>query len=246
MGLFDLPAPLLAWLDGGFGLIAPPTLRLALWGLIGGVGSMALYWLLSPQDKIAGAKAAAARARRALDAYEGDFADAGPLIGELLRQALRQLGLVLGPALLASAPAICLLAWLSSTYEYSFPAAPAEVGVHTSPEPLPAALLPPRQAPEPGKAIPHILVADHAGNVVSMIPWTAPVPTIDKRHWWNLLIGNPAGYLPDDAGIERIQLDLAPNEYLPFGPGWLRAWYGVFFATLLASSLAVKLWARID
>ena len=246
MGLFDLPAPLLAWLDGGFGLIAPPTLRLVLWGLIGGVGSMVLYWLLSPQAKIAGAKMAAARARRALDAHEGEFADAWPLIRDLLRQALRQLGLVLGPALLASAPAICLLAWLSSAYEYSFPNAPAEVGIRTSPDPLPATLLPPSAAAEQGKAIPHIVVADHAGNLVSIIPWTAPVSTIDKRHWWNFLIGNPAGYLPDDAGIERIQLDLEPNEYLPFGPGWLRAWYGVFFAALLASSLAIKLWARID
>ncbi len=246
MGLFDLPAPLLAWLDGGFGLIAPPTLRLVLWGLIGGVGSMVLYWLLSPQAKIAGAKMAAARARRALDAHEGEFAEAWPLIRDLLRQAFRQLELVLGPALLASAPAICLLAWLSSAYEYSFPNAAAEVGIRTSPEPLPATLLPPSAAAEQGKAIPHIVVADHAGNLVSIIPWTAPVSTIDKRHWWNFLIGNPAGYLPDDAGIERIQLDLEPNEYLPFGPGWLRAWYGVFFAALLASSLAIKLWARID
>jgi hypothetical protein len=242
MGIFDLPAPLLAWLDGGLGLIAPPTLRLVLWGLIGGIGSMALYWLLSPQDQIAGAKRAAARARQALDAYEGEFADAWPLIRNLLRHALRQLGLVLWPALVASAPAICLLAWLSSTYEYSYPGAPDLVGIHTSPEQLQAALLPPAL----GKRKPHIVVADQAGNVVRTIPWRAPIPTIDKRHWWNFLIGNPAGYLPDDAIIERIQLDLQPNEYLPFGPEWLRAWYGVFFAALLASSLALKLWARID
>jgi len=49
-----------------------------------------------------------------------------------------------------------------------------------------------------------------------------------------------------DAGVERIDLDLAPNEYLPFGPGWLRQWYSVFFAALLASSLALKLAARIE
>ena len=40
MGIFDLPAPLLSWLDGGLGTVAPPTLRLALWGLIGGVGAL--------------------------------------------------------------------------------------------------------------------------------------------------------------------------------------------------------------
>ncbi len=250
MGLFDLPAPLLAWLDGGFGLIAPPTLRLVLWGLIGGVGSMALYWLLSPQDQIAGAKTAAARAKRALDAFDGEFADAWPLIRDLLGQALRQLRLVLWPALVASAPAICLLAWLSSTYGYSFPGTPDAVGIRTSPDQLQAALVPPMwsplAAPAPAGTTHRIVVADEAGNVVSTIPWAAPIATIDKRHWWNFLIGNPAGYLPDDAGVERIDLDLRPNEYLPFGPEWLRAWYGVFFAALVASSLALKLWARID
>ena len=42
MGLFDLPGPLLSWLDSGLGLVAPPTLRLILWGLLGGAASMAL------------------------------------------------------------------------------------------------------------------------------------------------------------------------------------------------------------
>jgi len=30
MGIFDLPAPLLSWLEGGLGAIAPPTRRLIL------------------------------------------------------------------------------------------------------------------------------------------------------------------------------------------------------------------------
>ena len=248
MGLFDLPAPLLSWLDGGLGALAPPTLRLALWGLIGGVASMALYWLLSPQRKIAGAKAAALRARRDLDAYDGEFADAWPLIGNMLRLALRQLRLVLWPALVASAPAICLLAWASSNYGYSFPGTLTDVAVRTSPSQLQAEVeTPPLSAvPRADAPAPRIVVADQAGHVISTIPWAAPIATIHKRQWWNLLVGNPAGYLPDDAAVERIELELVPNEYLPFGPSWLRPWYGVFFAALLAGSLALKLAARIE
>jgi hypothetical protein len=245
MGIFDLPAPLLSWLDGSLGAIAPPTLRLVLWGLLGGVGSMALYWLLSPQRAIAGAKADAIDARHALDAYDGEFADAWPLIGNMLRLALRQLRLVLWPALLASAPAICLLAWASSNYGYSFPGPLAEVGVRTSPGQLQAEVVA-TPAPRAEPLAHHIVVADPAGHVISAIPWAAPIATIHKRQWWNLLVGNPAGYLPDDAGVERIEVDLAPNEYLPFGPAWLRQWYSVFFAALLAGSLALKLTARIE
>ena len=60
------------------------------------------------------------------------------------------------------------------------------------------------------------------------------------------LIGNPAGYLPDDAPLERIEVDLPPKEYLALGPAWLRSWYAVFFAALLAASLAIKVAARIE
>ena len=152
MGLFDLPAPLLAWLDGVLGLVAPPTLRLILWGLIGGAATMALYWLLSPQRAIAAAKADAASARRSLDAYDGEFADAWPLIRRVLGQALRQLRLVLWPALVAALPAICLFVWLSTAYGYSFPARRgADRRSQTSPPQLQAALVrrprrPPRRA----------------------------------------------------------------------------------------------------
>ena len=57
VGLFDLPAPLFAWLDGLLSGLAPPTLRLVLWGLVAAALSMGIYWLLSPQERIARAKA---------------------------------------------------------------------------------------------------------------------------------------------------------------------------------------------
>ena len=56
------------------------------------------------------------------------------------------------------------------------------------------------------------MVADPAGHVISTIPWAAPIATIHKRQWWNVLVGNPAGYLPDDAGVERIEPELAPTD----------------------------------
>ena len=116
----------------------------------------------------------------------------------------------------ASAPAICLLAWASSNYGYSFPGSPGEVGVRTSPGQLQAAIVtapPLSPVPRPEPPAPHIVVADPAGHVISTIPWAALIATIHKRQWWNLLVGNPAGYLPDNAGVERIELELAPNEY---------------------------------
>jgi hypothetical protein len=242
VGLFDLPAPMFAFLDHGFGVVAPPVVRLVLWGLIGAVVSMGAYWLLSPQRRIAEAKARALEARRELDAYDGELSGAWPLMRRMLRAALRQLGLVTAPAVLASLPVIAMLAWLSTAYGYALPAGQAPVDVHTVPDGFQA-----RLAPSQMPAAEHqIVVTDQEGRVIERIPMAAPVSTIHKRQWWNSLIGNPAGYLPDQAAVDRVELDLPERQYLSIGPTWLRAWYVVFFASLLVGSLAIKFAWRIE
>ncbi len=240
MGLLDLPAPLFARLDGVLSGFAPPTLRLVVWGVVAAVVSMGVYWLFSPQTRIAQAKADALAARRALDGYDGEFAGAWPLMGRLLRTALRQLGLVTGPALLGSLPVLALLVWLSTAYGYAFPGE-AEIPVRTQPETSAA-----RALAVQAQSGPEVVVLDGAGNVVERISLTAPVPTIHKRHWWNALVGNPIGYLPDSSRLESIELGLPQKEYLTVGPAWLRAWYVVFLGVVLAASLAIKFAARIE
>ncbi|MGH6899606.1 MAG: hypothetical protein ACREJ5_24150 [Geminicoccaceae bacterium] len=247
MGLFDLPAPLFAWFDDVLRGFAPAPLRLALWGLIAAVVSMGAYLVLSPQRRITRAKADALAARRALDAYDGDFADAWPLIRDVLRSAFRQLALVTWPAILSSLPVLALLAWMSTTYGHEFPTQSDAVEIQTVPQDLEARLETVPSVADPAAPSHHqIVVIDRSGHVVDRVPWQAPVPTIHKREWWNILLGNPAGYLPDHGALERIYLDIPAKEYLPLGPTWLKAWYVPFFGVLLAASLAIKVSARIE
>jgi hypothetical protein len=247
MGLLDLPAPVFAGVDSLLSGLAPPTLRLAIWGVIAAVLSMGVYWLVSPQTRIAQARADALAARRALDAYDGEFAEAWPLMGRVLRTALRQLGLVTSPAVIGSLPVLALLAWLSTTYGHAFPAAGAGIPVRTAPAAADARVETVRaDGNSAARAGPEVLVLDNSGNVVERFLLSAPVPTIHKRQWWNALIGNPIGYLSDNSPLEWIELGLPQQEYLPLGPSWLRAWYVVFFGVLLAASLAIKVAARIE
>lgn len=247
MGLLDLPAPVFAGLDSLLSSLAPPTMRLALWGVIAAALSMGAYWLLSPQTRIAQAKADALAARRALDAYDGELAGAWPLMGRVLRTALRQLGLVTSPAVLGSLPVLALLAWLSTTYGHDFPADGADIPVRTTPQAGEARVQTVQaEADAAAEAGRQVVVVDQAGNVVERFLLSAPVPTIHKRQWWNALIGNPIGYLPDSSPLEWIELGLPQREYLPVGPSWLRAWYVVFFGVLLAASLGIKVAGRIE
>lgn len=231
MGLLDLPAPLLNAVDGWLSAL-PVALRLALWGALCGAGSMALYRWVSPQQRIAEGKREQLAARRRLDAFDGPMADAGPLIREMLGSALRQVGRVTGPAVLASLPLLFILVWISTAYGYAFPEGapstatePAGIDVHWN---------------DNSPNAPRVELQEPGGDWKAAIVLTAPVPVVEKRHGWNLLVGNPAGYLPQDAPLQRLRIDLPAIECLPFGPAWLRGWEVTFFTSLLVVSLLLK------
>jgi hypothetical protein len=248
MGLLDLPAPLLDWLDAALSnVITAPGLRLALWGAVGAVLSMALYWALSPQERIARIKAEALAARQRLDSYEGALGDAWPMIGGMLK-------LVLAPACDRD---------LAGRARLSAGALPDRLGEHGLRSLVPRRGSAGRGAgfsrairrvwvngydPQPGQKTgpAHIQIADAEGRAIGELELAAPVSTVHKREWWNALIGNPTGYLPEAWPVERIEIDLPCTEYLPFGPWWLRSWEAVFFGTLLACSVAIKVVFRIQ
>lgn len=245
VGIFDLPAPLFAWVDRLMGGIVSPTLRLVLWGLLASVLSMGLYWLLSPQGRLSEVKTRAVKARLDLNAFDGDFAEAWPLMRTMLALSLRQLGMTTWPALVASIPVLALIVWLGTAYGYRLPADGGEVGVQAMPLDLVSVeLQPPGDAA--AQSYPRLVVTDQGGRVLSDISLTVPVPVIHKKRWWNMLFGNPLGYLPDDGVVEAIEVDLPERDYLGVGPDWLRPWYVLFFATLLLGSLAIKILGRIE
>jgi hypothetical protein len=64
-----------------------------------------------------------------------------------------------------------------------------------------------------------VALKDGAGAVVYEGLGARPAAeVIHKRVWWNRLLGNPAGYLPDGAALDEIHLGVPEREVLPFGP----------------------------
>lgn len=247
-GLFDLPAPLLSWLDQALAGMLPAAGRLALWGLAAGAVSMALYAILSPQQRLRRVREEAVEARRALDGFEGSLAEARPLMTAMFATAMKQLALVLTPAVLASLPLIFVLVWLYGAFGYVVPAQPAAVGLHLQPAGYEATVQPGGTASSSSPtmaSVPSLVVRDGDGRVVETRALTAPVTVLHKEQWWNLLIANPLGYLPDDGPLELVEIDLPRREVLSFGPWWLRTWEFVFFSTLVVASLAIKVMFRL-
>lgn len=233
MGLFDLPAPLFRWIEMLFSPL-PPALRLAIWAGAAAALSMWLYKRLSPQHELVETEAAALAARQELNAFDGDFDDAWPLMARVFRTAGSRLWLALPPALLASIPIVALVVWLSNDYGYRFPSESEHAAAQATPGNYEAAMVAHKGASR------RVVVREPQGNIVSDVPIEAPVPIIEKRRWWNLLIGNPAGYLPDAGPVDSVRIELPAFEVVPVGPGWARGWEIIFFALFLVFSLIIK------
>jgi len=248
LGLFDLAAPLLSSLDQALAAVVPAAARLALWGLVAAAFSMALYAALSPQHRLRRIREEAVAARRALDHHDGSFAEARPLMTAMFATSMKQLALVLAPAVLASLPVLFMLVWLHGAFGYTLPQQTQRVDLRTEPEGYAAVLHQDNSSTYSGITVeeaPSLVVRDGGGHIVEQRPLHAPVTSLHKRQWWNVLIANPLGYIADASPLEAVEIDLPRLEVLHFVPWWLRTWEFVFFTTLVAASLVIKLFFRL-
>lgn len=235
MGVFDLASPFLSRADGWMGAL-PPAARLVVWSVVGAVVSMGLYWLLSPQRKIEDLKLRLKQAQAALDSHEGELKEAFPLMRSTLSLALRQVFVILVPAVVASLPLLFLLAFVYSAYAYRFPAPGETVAARAAPAQFQA-----RWASPP----PRVAVTGPGGDTVAEVALKAPVASLYTRQWWNAFFANPAGYLPEDGPVRIVSIEMPARTYFPFGPSWLRGWEATFFAVLVVVSVLIKVVFRI-
>jgi hypothetical protein len=257
VGLFDLPSPLLTGIDGLMSGWLPDTVRLLLWAVVAAVASMVLYRATSNQARLAAIKAEMVTLRTRIAGFDGPFSEMWGLVGRNLSLALRQLWVTTVPAILASVPVIFLLVWVSNSFDLALPKPGDRVEVEAfarAGDALPA--LHWRGSGEvradgPGSwtvtwpaAGATLELRDADDRVLLTLPPAAPVGMVHQHRWWNSLLGNPAGYLPAGA-VDAVDIALPARTYLPFGPAWLRGWMPLFFAAVLALSLALKLAWRL-
>lgn len=243
MDWLDYPVRMFAWMDQHLATWASAEVRLVIWSAGAGVTTMLLYGLLSPQRRIARAKLELAAVRGRLDRFDGEFADALPLMRRMIGVAVTQLGLVLGPAMAALLPMALLASWIAQTYGYDFPDEQWPVSIRTQPENLPAQWIPATPADSrPAR----VALVDWQGQLLGELEVPSPVPVIAKRTWQAALAGSPLGFLPDELPIERIELHLPHRQYLRWGPDWMRRWEFLFFGVLTLAAVAVKRTLRIQ
>jgi hypothetical protein len=233
MGLLDLPSPIFSAVDDWLTYFLPSSVKLVFWAALGAFLCMELYRLFSPQKRIAEIKLAYVRSRRRVADFEGELEEAWPHLRQMLSLALRRVVLVLPATIVAALPLLLVVVWLDSRYGdvYPPPDAPVSVSVPGDFE---------GRWVNEGDGVPRAEVVDRRGATITEVPVAKAVSVIHKRRWWNALIGNPAGYLPDNLPFDRIDMVLPRQQILAIGPAWLRGWEGVFFAASILVGLACK------
>lgn len=253
MGLFDLPAPLFDAIDSALGLALPPLLRLLLWGVFAGWLTMLLYRRLSNQEKITQLKEEQKVQQKLIAEFDGDFGELMPLIRKTLGTGFRQLGLAIGPALLSTVPVLFVVIWVAGTFAYELPEPGVEIAITAEPDRGMLDWRPDNTVratedgwlvkwPAPGNRLELL----GGGEELLTLPLESPIPVIHDKRWWNVLMANPLGYLPDGLGVQAVHIGLPERNYLGFGPDWMRGWMFSFFLLFLLSSLAFKFLLRIS
>lgn len=253
MGLFDLPAPILGAIDGVLAMALPPVLRLVIWGILAGWLTMVVYRRLSNQKKIGELKAQQKIQQKTIAEFDGEFEELMPLIRHTLALGFKQLGLALGPALLATVPILFIVIWVAGEFGYETPDAGSEVFLTVEPagSEIHWSATSEVKISENGWAINwpaegQSLTMTDGRQPLLVLPLEHNIPIIHKQKWWNLLMANPLGYLPEDGKTDVIHINLPEQIFIGSGPGWMRGWMFSFFGTFLLSSVAFKLLLRID
>ena len=86
--------------------------RVVIWATLAGAGSMYLYRLISPQEKLQAIQNDVKTAQKVMADYKGDLAGMWPLIGHNLKLALKRVGISFMPSLIAGLPMILFIVCL--------------------------------------------------------------------------------------------------------------------------------------
>lgn len=241
MGLLDPPQSVLSWLDASAAKMLAPQARVVCWALIGAVLATEIYRRFSPQHRLAELKLAFRDTERRLHEVSDSLSEAWPLIRQMLQLSLERLRLVVPATLWTGAPVLVLLLWMNASYGHRFPTPEESVAVAVS-EPGYRGFWHRDTADDSGVAV----VTGPSGAIVTRISPAAAIPRIEKWRPWNLLIGNPAGYLPAEAPIAGIEITFPRRELWPIGPDWIRGWEFTFLLLLFLFAMTFKKIRKIE
>lgn len=254
VGLLNLPDPLYGGMNGPLEALLSPVGALIVWSLLCALAVLFVYRLLSPQAKLRIFKQRMRQIQSELAKDADDLPRILRLSGENIKIALKRFLYTLLPTLIAILPLLSLTSWINSQYGYQVPEAGRVIELNVIPEDaeLQVQCLPADEPPAVSRQVvadsdmTGLAVLDLDGTQLAEMHMPPPSSSVSKKVWWNVLLGNPMGYLPENAGIEHIAYNFPRRELIPAGPHWMRGWEFVFLLGMTIFSILLKLKFKVE
>lgn len=227
LGLLDLANPVLSRFDALLAAALPAIPRIVLISAVLTYLGMWLYRRFSPQTRLRALKRLSKRADKGLHNPDIEFDELLKRAKRSIRLQLMIVGNIFLPSLLGMLPLLFALSDLSQRYSFAAPESGQTISWCVQPEAQAATVS------VNGSAL-TTACTDRPWQPAPELVWQGTKLTHDldalksnilhARQWWNVLLANPAGYLPDAAGDLEITVQLPEPDLLGFGPGWLNHW----------------------
>lgn len=254
-GIINLFFPFLNFFDDVLTMVNLNLfLRILLWGVISGVIATWLYVLVSDQSVLRNQKHSLKVLRAHLaNAQDGEFDEILNLSLKNLKQSLLLLKMVLWPTLVSSTPVLVIILWLSAFHSYRLPSHDILSIELLSPigqiEVMPPESIVKRDGRVVNLSIDNsssIRFYDDNGVVYEGIPASPPIPFVYPWHWWNIVLGNEAGYLRSGSQLEAIHFQYEPKVLLSGVPEWISNWQFPYILGLTSTAFGLRLKFKIE
>ncbi|MFV1966824.1 MAG: hypothetical protein ACC628_15470, partial [Pirellulaceae bacterium] len=227
-----------------------PVPRMGMWGIVSGATAVGLYALLSNQARIRSKKATICSFREKIREFDGgDLGEVLRLSRQNVAHSCGLLALVVLPTVGAAIPVIAVLCWVETTFAYASLRPGDTVAVTFAPRTANVRVHPGDAGRwvRPG-TMDLVVPAGHAvrfedasGVVLFDNTLSTPAsPVIQPYRWWNVLIGNEAGYLPADTAVDEIRFHFRRRTILQGMPRWLSTWEFPYFLAMTVTALSLR------
>jgi len=252
-GLLGIPFPLYGVVDRLMASVIGATGSILVWSLLCSAAVLFIYRHCSPQKKLRVIKDRMREIGGELNKNPDDLSLLLRLSGENIKIAFKRFLLTFLPTCVAVLPLLSLATWLNSHYGYQTPL-PGEKVIATA---MPvsteigagwASMLTygVTNTVEATEGVDALTLFGSDGTALAEVTFPPRGNVIAHKKWWNLLLGNPVGYLPVNSAPDAVLLDFDRREFIGFGPDWMRGWEAVFLVGMTVFSIGLKVAFKVE
>jgi hypothetical protein len=248
--------PIFDIIDSWFGAFLTFPIKNLIWGILAGSLAFIIYWISSNQIAISEIKNEMKILRaKMFDSSLEDKSEYNSLAKKNLSLSFKLLGKILLPAVISITPVIIIALWYDMNHSYYVPLDGEKVNVSTYPTLSELDIEPFELTSKDieGNTFLHLTfnyieLSIYSNNILiySGTPFKKPIPYITKKNWWNLLLGNPIGYIDDNANFEAIIFDYPEKILFSKLPKIINGWELLFFVGIFISTIPLRLIFKVQ